>query len=136
MLFVCTGNTCRSVLAEYIGRRFCGEAFAFESAGIQPQPPSDSENAVYTLRNTFDIDASGHQPRDVRAIDLAKFTLVVAFENNVATVVRGLGVPESQLQVWAVRDPWGGNLAEYDQAALEIRRKLSEFCKSGRNHEA
>jgi protein-tyrosine-phosphatase len=135
VLFVCTGNTCRSVLAEFLGRRFCSQAFAFESAGIRPQEAADAQNAIATLRSTFQIDASSHQPRNVRDLDLGEFDLVIAFERNVAEVVRGLGVPESRLKVWPVPDPWGGNLAEYDDAALEIRRRLAALNKAMR-HEA
>jgi len=127
ILFVCTGNTCRSVLAEHLGRRFCGDAFTFESAGMTPQVAADADHAVHILRKRFGIDASGHQPRNVRGLDLEKFDLVIAFESTVATLVRGLGVPESKLQVWTVRDPWGGDLTEYDRAALEIRRKLASL---------
>ncbi|MGH9318849.1 MAG: low molecular weight phosphatase family protein [Vicinamibacteria bacterium] len=47
VLFVCTGNTCRSVIAEYIARDTFGNAVTFESAGIKPQPAADAENAVY-----------------------------------------------------------------------------------------
>jgi protein arginine phosphatase len=125
ILFVCTGNTCRSVLAEYLGRRFYGQAFAFESAGIRPQGADHAQNAIATLRSTFRIDASAHKPRNVRALDLGGFDLVIAFERNVAVVVRGLGVHEAKLRVWNVQDPWGGNLAEYDTAALEIRQHLA-----------
>jgi protein-tyrosine-phosphatase len=127
VLFVCTGNTCRSVLAEYLGRRFCSDVFTFESAGIRPQRAVDAENAVHILKNTFGIDASGHQPRDVRKVDLTRFDLVIAIENNAAAVVRQLGVPDSQLQVWPIQDPWGGDLTEYEEAALEIRKRLAKL---------
>ena len=127
VLFVCTGNTCRSVLAEYLGQRFCGDDFAFESAGIRPQRAADAENAMHILKTTFGIDASEHQPRDVRGLDLTRFDLVIAIENNAATVVRELGVPDSRLQVWTIRDPWGGDLTEYEETALEIRKRLAKL---------
>ena len=127
VLFVCTGNTCRSVLAEYLGRRFCGDAFTFQSAGIRPQRAADAENAVHILRSTFGIDASGHRPRDVRELDLSDFDLVIAIENNAATVVRELGVPESKLKMWPIRDPWGGDLTEYEKTALDIRKRLAQL---------
>jgi protein-tyrosine-phosphatase len=124
VLFVCTGNTCRSVFAEYLGRKFCSPGLAFESAGIQPQRAPDASNAVFVLRQTFGIDASEHQPRDVRGLNLNLFDRIVAIENNAATVVRTLGVPESKLEVWPIQDPWGGDLTEYERVALDIRKRL------------
>ena len=125
VLFVCTGNTCRSVLAEYLGRRFCGDAFTFESAGIKPGRPEDASNAAHVLQHTFGIDASEHQPRDVRSLDLTGFDLIIAIENNAAAVVKELGAPESKLQVWPLPDPWGGDLTEYEEVALNIRKRLA-----------
>lgn len=129
ILFVCTGNTCRSVIAEYLGRRFCGEAFTFESAGIRPQSAAEASNAVFILRQTFGIDASAHQPRDVRGLDLKAFDLIIAIEENAATVVRELGVPEEKLTVWPIRDPRGGDLTEYDRVALDIRQRLARLTR-------
>ena len=131
ILFVCTGNTCRSVLAEYLGRKFCGDVFTFESAGIRPPHAEAASNAVFVLRQTFGIDASGHMPRDVRGLDLSVFDLIVAIENNAADVVRKLGVPESKLEVWPIRDPWGGDLTEYEQVALNIRKRLTKLRRTG-----
>ena len=75
VLFVCTGNTCRSVFAEYLGRQVFGDAVEFESAGIRPQCTADAENAIFTLKNNFGINTSGHVPRDVRALDVADYRL-------------------------------------------------------------
>jgi protein-tyrosine-phosphatase len=115
------------VLAEYLGRRFCGDVLTFESAGIKPQCAEDASNAVHILRTTFGIDASEHLPRNVRGLDLSTFDLIIALENHAAVVVRELGVPESNLLVWPIQDPWGGNLTEYDEAALDIRQRLSKL---------
>ncbi len=65
-IFVCTGNTCRSVMAEWIARYYSKGGFHFESAGIRPQRPEDAQNAIQILREVFKIDASSHIPRDVK----------------------------------------------------------------------
>ena len=59
-------------------------------------------------------------PRDVRGLDLSVFDLIVAIENSAADVVRELGVPESKLEVWPIRDPWGG-----DRAIFSARTRLN-----------
>jgi protein-tyrosine-phosphatase len=134
VLLVCTGNTCRSVLGEYLGRKFCSK-LTFESAGIRPQTAREASNAVFVLRQTFGIDASGHKPRDVRELDLSSFDRIIAIEDNAAAVVRQLGVPESKLEVWAIQDPWGGDLTEYERVALDIRKRLARLARETR-HEA
>jgi protein-tyrosine-phosphatase len=132
VLFVCTGNTCRSVFAEYLGRHVFGDAVVFESAGIRPQPATEAENAVYTLKKSFDIDASNHVPRDVRTLDLTAYDLIIALEKSAVKVVEDLGVPTSKVKLWKVRDPWGHDLTEYDRASLEIKRKILQLKAS--NH--
>lgn len=132
VLFVCTGNTCRSVFAEYLARHVFGDAVIFESAGIRPQPASDAGNAVYTLKKKFNIDASKHLPRDVRSIELTSFTLIIAFEKSAAELVQGLGVPPSRVKLWKTRDPWGPDLSEYDRASLEIKKKVLQLRDSCR----
>lgn len=130
ILFVCTGNTCRSVLAEYIGHQLFGGTVMFESAGINPQSAGDAENAIHTLQKNFNIDASGHCPRDVRALDLTMYSLIIALEKKAAKLVRDLGVPASKVKLWKIRDPWGPDLTEYDRASLEIKRKLLQLKAS------
>lgn len=130
VLFVCTGNTCRSVLAEYLGRQMFGKAVMFESAGIKPQPAKDADNAVFTLRQDFNIDAAGHVPRDVRAVELTRFSLIIALDKEAAKVVSGLGAQESILKLWKVRDPYGDDLTAYNRAGLEIMKRLKQLKAS------
>jgi protein-tyrosine-phosphatase len=131
VLFVCTGNSCRSVFAEYLGRQVFGDAFEFESAGIRPQRAADAENAIFTLKNNFGIDASGHVPRDVRTLDMADYDLIVALEKSAARIVESLGAPAAKVKLWKVRDPWGSDLAEYDRTSLEIKKNLIQLRDSG-----
>ena len=103
----------------------------FESAGISPQPGGDAENAVYTLRKNFNIDASKHQPRDVRSLDLTAYNLIIALEKRAEKVVLEMGAPASRVKVWKIEDPYGDDLTEYDQASLEIKRKIVQLKRSG-----
>ena len=127
VLYVCTGNTFRSVLAEYISRQDFAGRVAFESAGIRPQTAADSSNAVFALRRNFNIDASTHVPRSVESLDLAVFDLVIALDNAVVPVVEKMGVPTGKIKVWRIRDPWGGDLTEYDDACLDIKKRVAQL---------
>ncbi len=97
VLFVCTGNTCRSLMAEHIARARFGTMFESASAGLRPQSKEDADDAIYTLKSLLNIDAFGHVPRDVRGLDPSSFDIVVAMDNWVATRFREIfpGVPEA-----------------------------------------
>jgi protein-tyrosine-phosphatase len=138
VLFVCTGNTCRSVLAEYLGKqRLQQSSVRCESAGLRLVPSEDANNAIETLRRNFGIEASSHVPRDVAQVDLSLFDLIVAIDdpggNQVFNALKERGVPKSVLLKWKVSDPWDGNdSTQYDRCALAIVRNLGKlkdtFC--------
>ena len=104
ILFVCAGNTCRSVMAEALARRRFGRAARAESAGLRPQPAEDARAAIDTLRSLFGLDASGHVPRAVASVDLDAFDLVVAMDRGVAGSLPVVG--DGKLIVWDIDDPW------------------------------
>jgi protein-tyrosine-phosphatase len=79
ILFVCTGNTCRSVIAEYLARhRLDSNSVSCESAGIRLVASEDARNAIQTLDFNFKIDASRHVPREIGTVDLSRFDVIVA----------------------------------------------------------
>jgi protein-tyrosine-phosphatase len=123
VLFVCVGNTCRSVMAAALARRRFGEAVKTSSAGLRPQRPEDATNAVYTLNVEFGLDASGHVPRNVRDVDLTTFDYVVAMDKTIAKHLTT--VAKDRLIVWQIADPYGDDLTEYRQRALEIMQQVA-----------
>jgi protein-tyrosine-phosphatase len=126
-LFVCTGNTCRSVIAEYLARR-CYPKVLFESAGLRLVPSETPENAVEMLRSNFGIDASSHNPRKLQNVDLSSFHLIVAIDDpgndRVYEAIKGLGVASSTLVRGKVEDPYGDDPGAYVSCAATIQRLL------------
>lgn len=122
VLFVCTGNTCRSVLAEYIARKKFGNNTEYASAGLSPGSREDVKNAIFTLKHLFYIDASGHVPRDVRAINIDNYDLVIALSNEVAAELRLLftDLPAERLLGLA-----SGRLAQYQKYEKEFHKTIS-----------
>jgi protein-tyrosine-phosphatase len=128
ILFVCCGNTCRSVLAEYLARRRYPNV-VFQSAGISPGSVKDAENAVYTLKN-LGIDASNHRPRSIETVDLAQFDRIIAMDKSIGAWLIQQGVDKAKLLIWKIRDPFGNDLAEYELRGLEISRELSKLLRT------
>lgn len=125
VLFVCTGNTCRSVMAEYIARRRFYKQLEVASAGIDPGAVDDAANAIYTLQRC-DIDASGHRPRNVKDVNVADYDLIVAMDNYVAQEIGRLFpiLQSERIMRWKINDPYGDDLEEYDRCAKFIHREL------------
>ncbi len=126
VLFVCTGNTCRSVLAEALARRRFGASVRVASAGIRPQRPEDAQDAIDTLRQLFKLDASGHVPRDVAGVDLEAFDFVVSLDPEVTKVLK----PRSSRRLIKchIDDPWGDR-EKYPVCAVKIMKSLTELEK-------
>ena len=57
LYFLCTGNSCRSQMAEAFGKQILGESFDVYSAGIEAH--GLNPNAVKAM-NEVDFDISGH----------------------------------------------------------------------------
>jgi protein-tyrosine-phosphatase len=135
VLFVCTGNTCRSVLAEYLARFHktigFGSRVKVASAGLRIVPSETAAAAMDCLKNLFGIDASTHVPRAISAVDLTAFEVVVAIDDpghqQIARALLDHGVQPSLLSRWRVADPYGHIPAEYDQCALSILHSLAEL---------
>jgi protein-tyrosine-phosphatase len=133
ILFVCTGNTCRSVLSEYLGRqRLDPSSVNCESAGLRLVPTEDASNAIDALRRNFGIDASAHEPRAVAKLDLSHFDAVVAIDdpggNQVFKALFELGVRKDVILRWKISDPWDGHdPTSYDRCALEVVKNLAKL---------
>ena len=129
LLFVCTGNTCRSVLAEYIARKKFGGHMEVASAGVCPGSIKDAENAIFTLKSLFNIDAINHKPKDVRTVGIDTFDFVVTMSNQVASQVREIfpDLPVENLVRWKIPDPYGDDLSEYERCAATINAQLKKL---------
>ena len=113
-------------MAEAIARAKFGATFEPLSAGFRPQDPIDADNAFHTLKHVFNIDASGHVPRDVRELDVENFDRVVCMEEWVedefAKAFRAFST--ERRTTWRIADPFGDDLEEYSRCARAIFREL------------
>ncbi|WP_346535388.1 ArsR family transcriptional regulator [Micromonospora sp. DPT] len=77
VLFVCTGNSARSPIAEAVLRHRTGGQVEVASAGSRPKP-HHHPNAIRVLRDEFGIDITGQRPRHVDTVTGRRFDYVIS----------------------------------------------------------
>lgn len=76
LMFLCTGNSARSIMAEYLARRYAGRRFEVFSAGSHPKP-APNPLALKTLRDHFQIDATDARSKSWEEFRGVEFDFVI-----------------------------------------------------------
>lgn len=129
ILFVCTGNTCRSPMAEGIFRKMLSDkgvdGVECSSAGLFACTGSPaSENAV-SAASCFGADISSHRARRITAYLLEETDLFVCMTREHAYSLT-LYVDEDKICVLGsgISDPFSGDTERYMKCANEIKTAL------------
>lgn len=81
ILFLCTGNSCRSQMAEGWTKHLFPNQFEAFSAGTEPQELN--QNAVKVMKESY-IDISNGKPKLLQSLDSISFDLVVTVCDDAA----------------------------------------------------
>ena len=100
VLFLCTGNSARSPVAEALLRQRA-DHIEVASAGSRPKPLH--RNTVRVLRE-HGIDLAGRTPRHLSALERAHFDYVVTLCDRVREVCPEFPGPAARLH-WSIPDP-------------------------------
>jgi len=82
VLFLCTGNSCRSQMAEGLVNHFLGDAWEAHSAGTQPSGYVHPL-AIHTMLE-LGINITGHRSKSVEEFRADRFDLVVTVCDDAA----------------------------------------------------
>ncbi len=123
IVFICTGNTCRSPMAEGLFRAYLLEKnmdfIEVSSAGLAAAagaPPSD--NAVLAAKK-LGADISAHRSRGLTQYDLQEKTYFVCMTEEHASVLRRY-VSAEHIIALQVSDPYMGGYDVYLKCAEQI----------------
>jgi protein-tyrosine-phosphatase len=123
VLFLCTGNSARSQMAEALLRERAGGAVEAFSAGSHPKVLHP--NAVRAMR-ARGIDISGNTTRSLDVFANQQFDWVITLCDKVREVCPEFpGEPEAIH--WSIADPSAGDLGVFQELADELEHRIGYF---------
>lgn len=121
VLILCTGNSCRSQMAEVILNHDLAGKVVAKSAGTRPQPKvADGAIEVLKLAN---LPTEGLHPKDIDAVIDEPFDLVVTVCDNAREACPIFPRPVPQIHL-PFHDPHGEPLESFLAVRDDIRARL------------
>ena len=136
ILFVCTGNTCRSPMAEYLWNSKRDPAYKkaiAESAGLTAFEGMPISDGAYTALKEKGIDATYHRARRFTAEMANNYDLIVAISPAHANMIHTIcsDAAEGKVAVLGngISDPYGLGIDTYIECRDEIEEGLKDVIQ-------
>ena len=132
VLFLCTGNSARSIFAEYLLRRICHGRFDVYSAGSEPTGKVNPF-AIQLLADSYQIDATDARSKSWDEYRDLNFDFVITVCDNAREscpiwpgqpIIAHWGVPDPALATGTHEEV----LRQFRQAAMQLQRRIELFC--------
>jgi ArsR family transcriptional regulator, arsenate/arsenite/antimonite-responsive transcriptional repressor / arsenate reductase (thioredoxin) len=121
VLFVCTGNSARSPIAEALLRHHTAGRVHVTSAGSRPKPRLHP-NTVRVLREVFDIGISGQHPRHLDAVAEGRFDHVITLCDKAREACPEFGHQPRRVH-WSIPDP--ATAGDTDRASYSCFQRIA-----------
>ncbi len=127
--FICVHNSCRSQMAEALGRLYEGEVFESYSAGTELRP-TINQDAVRIINELYNIDMNDTQKSKLLG-DIPEVDIVIKMGCNVVCPI----LPGKHIEDWGLEDPTGKSDEEFIKTAKIIEEKIKNLAKRIKNKE-
>lgn len=121
--FICVHNSCRSQIAEALGKHFAGDVFESFSAGTETKPKIN-QDAVRLMKELYHIDMEKTQYSKLTSA-LPPVEVVVTMGCNVECPY----IPAKMREDWRLDDPTGKSDEEFKKTIQIIENKIKELAE-------
>ena len=119
--FICVHNSCRSQIAEALGKKLAGDVFKSYSASTQTKPRIN-QDAVRLMKQVHGIDMELTQ-RSKLLSDIPAVDVVITMGCNVQCPF----LPCSHREDWGLEDPTGKDDAAFVATIRAIEEKIVDL---------
>jgi arsenate reductase (thioredoxin) len=132
ILFLCTGNSARSIFAEYLTKKICNDRFEAYSAGSQPTG-AVNPFALQVLRDQYKIDAKDARSKSWDKFRNTEFDIIITVCDR-AKESCPIFPGEPNVAHWSIPDPAEAQgtdeqkLRAFKQVAQQIQRRIELLC--------
>ncbi len=134
VLFVCSGNTCRSPMAEGIFRKYLKEReiknISCDSAGINARALDDAAKNAVEACHEIDIDISDKKAQVFAPRHVALYDAYFTMSDTHAYILQKCGVDVHKIFVPKhISDPFGKDLQTYRECRDELLVVVKDFLE-------
>ncbi len=116
--FICVHNSCRSQIAEALGRHLAGDVFESYSAGTETKPRIN-QDAVRLMKQIYGIDMEDKQYSKLIS-DIPEVDMAISMGCNVSCPYIGRDFDDN----WGLADPTGQGDEEFIKVIRSIEEKI------------
>ena len=118
--FICVHNSCRSQIAEALGKHFAGDKYDFYSAGTETKPQIDKD-AVRLMKQLYGIDMEQTQySKTIDSIPVPDTVISMGCEVGCPYIGRAFD------DNWGLPDPTG----QSDEVFVEVIKQIEDRVRS------
>lgn len=126
--FICVHNSCRSQIAEALGKRLASDIFESYSAGTEIKPQIN-QDAVRIMKETYGIDMEANSQHSKLITDIPDVDIAISMGCNVGCPFIGRAFDDN----WGLDDPTGKSdddfkavIQRIEENIFELKKRLSE----------
>lgn len=123
--FICVHNSCRSQIAEALGKYFASDVFESYSAGTEIKQQIN-QDAVRIMKELYGIDMEARGQHSKLISDIPDVDIAISMGCNVGCPFIGRPFDDN----WGLDDPTGKDDDEFIKVIREVENRIKELKHS------